>query len=51
MGGWFQGPELGIMMTDAFLDTAWKQGLDAETAALVEQGYEATLAKEREVRG
>ena len=51
MGGWFQGPELGCMMTDAFLDTAWKQGLDEETAALVQKGYDVTLAKEKEVRG
>ena len=50
MGGWFQGPELGCMMADAFLDTAWKQGLDEETAALVQKGYEVTLAKEKEVR-
>ena len=38
------------MMADAFLDTAWKQGLDEETASLVQKGYEVTLAKEKEVR-
>ena len=47
MGGWFQGPELGCLMADAFLDTKWHEGLDEETIAVVTEGYERLKAAEK----
>lgn len=50
LAGWFQGPELGCAMADTFLDTAWLEGLDEATAALVKDGYDHTLAVEAQYR-
>ena len=50
MGGFFQAPELGIAMADAFLDTQWLQGLDEETQQVVKNGYARTKAVEAQLR-
>lgn len=50
MGGFFQAPELGIEMADAFLDTQWLQGLDEATQQVVKDGYARTKAVEAELR-
>ena len=50
MGGWFQGPELGCAMADAFLDTPWLDGLDEETQPVVKEGYRRTKEVEAEHR-
>lgn len=50
LGGFYQGPELGIAMTDAFLDTPWLEGLDEATQELVKEGYRKTLEAEASYR-
>ena len=50
MGGWFQGPELGCLMTDAFLDTKWHDDLDEGTIEVVTEGYERLKAAEAQYR-
>lgn len=39
LGGFFAAPELGCKMVDTFLETEWKQGEDAGTAAVLEAAY------------
>lgn len=50
MGGWFQGPELGCLMADAFIDTKWHDDLDEGTIAVVDEGYKQLKAAEAEYR-
>lgn len=40
MGGFIVGPEMGIRMVDEFLNTQWKDGVDTETEAVLQQAYE-----------
>jgi ribose 5-phosphate isomerase B len=49
LGGFLQAPYLGIEMVDTFLNTEWKQGMDPETANLLENAYGAMNAHDKEV--
>ncbi len=49
LGGFLQAPYLGIEMVDTFLNTEWKQGMDEDTANLLEKAYVAMQAHDREV--
>lgn len=40
MGGFIVGPEMGVRMVDEFLNTEWKDGVDADTKEVLEKAYE-----------
>lgn len=40
MGGFIVGPEMGIRMVDEFLNTSWKEDVDAETKSVLEHAYD-----------
>ncbi|MDL2236278.1 RpiB/LacA/LacB family sugar-phosphate isomerase [Christensenellaceae bacterium OttesenSCG-928-K19] len=47
LGGFLQGKGLAQEMIDTFLNTEWKQGVDADTAVLLEDAYEAMKEHEK----
>lgn len=49
LGGFLQAPVLGIEMVDTFLNTEWKQGMDEDTAKLLEKAYAAMNGHDTEV--
>lgn len=49
LGGFFQGPVLGIKMVDTFLDTEWRQGMDEETTTFLGKAYAGMIEHDKKV--